>query len=425
MSSYNKIILLCLSILLLSSCTKQIKYSKQDYFNENIALNMAINFEFNKDYKRSAYLYEKLYIKFDNFEYLQKILNLNMYLKDYKKVQDISFSNINKFKTNEEFIMQNYVFASIQLKEYEKALKVSLSLVKINNSSNNYSFTADAYYGLKKYKLSSEYYESAYLKDNNTKSLLNLSNILYGKLNKKADAISYLETQILNHNCNKKVCGTLIKYYQEQQNIEGIISISNKMLKNYKLTFTNTKILKIKNYILSLYLSLDIKKAIKYLEFEKFDDKKLLAFYGLTNQNKKALRLARKLYKRTKDLSLLGQIAIFEYEINPSFSNLKHVFANFEKTLKYKSNAIYENYYGYILLNHNIKYKKALILIKKAYKSNPKNIAYKDSLAYAYYKNKKYKKAYKIMKEVINITGLKDEEIKQHWNKIKKYKDNK
>ena len=424
MPSYYKIILSFIIIVSFTSCIKQINYSKQDYLKENIILSMAIDYEFNKNYENSANVYEQLFTKFHRFEYLHKCLTLNMYLNNYEKVKELSFNNIDIYESKEEYLMKNYTFASIRLKQYNDSLDMSLQLVDLNNSSNNYLFVADSYYGLKKYNLSTKYYEKAYLKDNNVKSLLNLSLILYGKLNKKKEAITYLETYNDNHNCNRKVCATLVKYYQESQNIDGVIKISTEMLDKYKNTFTNDKILKIHNYILSMYLSEDINKAIKYLENERFDDKKLLELYSVTKQNKKALKLSKMMYKKTKDLSLLGQIAIYEYESNDNY-DMKTIIANFEKTLKYKSNPIYENYYGYILLSHNLEVKKALVLIKQAYKTNPKNIAYKDSLAFAYYKNKQYKKAYNLIKEVVSKVGLDNSEIKTHWEIIKKHKDKK
>ena len=425
MPSYNKIIISLFAIIFFASCFKQVTFTKEDYLKENIILNVAIDYEFNKQYKNSSDIYEELFNKFHRYEYLKKVLSLNVYIKNYKKVKELSFQNIDKYKKHKEYLMRNYTFASIKLKQYEDSLKMALKLVDINNTANNYSFVADSYYGLKKYELASKYYESSYLKNNDINSLLNMCNILYGKLNKKKEAISYLETYTLNKGCNKKVCATLLKYYQESQNITGMITVSNKLLSRYKSLYTNDEILKIQNYILSLYLSNDIYKAINYLEKEKFDDKKLLQLYSVTNQNKKALDLTRKLYKKTKDLSLLGQIAIYLYETDTTHKYMRNVIANFEKTLKYKSNPIYENYYGYILLNQNKNLKKALKLIQKAYNSNPKNIAYKDSLAYAYYKNKQYKKAYKLMKEVVSKVGTKDKEIKEHWEIIKKYKDKK
>ena len=425
MPSYNKIILSIILILFLSSCSNKIIFSKKDYLEENIILNMAIDYEFNKKYKNSALYYENLYSKFNRFEYLQKLLNLNIYMKNYKKVKELSFNNMYIYETKREYLMKNYAFSTIKLKQYKESLEISLKLVDINNTANNYSFVADAYYGLKNYELSTKYYESAYLKNNDIKSLLNLTSILYGKLNHKKEAIAYLETYTLKNVCDKKVCARLMKYYQESQNNLGMISVSNKLLKRYRNTYTNTKINKIQKYILNLYLGLDIYKAIKYLENKNFDNKKLLELYTVTNQNRKALKLVRKLYKNTKDLSLLGQIAIYLYESDKEHKNMIHVIANFEKTLKYKSNPIYENYYGYILLNQNIKLKKALRLIKKAYASNPKNIAYKDSLAFGYYKNNNYKKAYEIMQEVVSKVGTKDKEIKEHWQIIKKYKDEK
>jgi len=236
MPSYYKIILSFIIIVSFTSCIKQINYSKQDYLKENIILSMAIDYEFNKNYENSANVYEQLFTKFHRFEYLHKCLTLNMYLNNYEKVKELSFNNIDIYESKEEYLMKNYTFASIRLKQYNDSLDMSLQLVDLNNSSNNYLFVADSYYGLKKYNLSTKYYEKAYLKDNNVKSLLNLSLILYGKLNKKKEAITYLETYNDNHNCNRKVCATLVKYYQESQNIDGVIKISTEMLDKYKNT---------------------------------------------------------------------------------------------------------------------------------------------------------------------------------------------
>jgi len=46
-------------------------------------------------------------------------------------------------------------------------------------------------------------------------------------------------------------------------------------------------------------------------------------------------------------------------------------------------------------------------------------------LAWGYYKQNKCKEAKKIMSIVIGRTGLKDPEIRLHWNRIKDCKGNK
>ena len=117
-------------------------------------------------------------------------------------------------------------------------------------------------------------------------------------------------------------------------------------------------------------------------------------------------------------------MAILEYELSINKSKpMKTIIANFEKSLAYKSNATYENFYGYILIDHNIDIKKGLKLIKKAIKKSPNNFAYKDSLAYAYYKNGNCTKAYTLMNDIKDKIGLKNSDIKKHWNEIKNCKD--
>jgi tetratricopeptide (TPR) repeat protein len=409
----------------LQTTTKVIKPKvvNKEEFEENVLLSLALDYEFNKQYKNSAMVYEKLYKKNPNYDYFQKLLYLHAYNKEFTKLKELSQEGLVKYPSKKEYLLKNYVFSLIKLKQYNEALKYSKQLVSIKKSANNYSFLADSYYGLKDYKNASKYYLKSYKLNKNTKAMINYTNILFNNLNKKTKAIKFLENYTKNR-CIKDVCTVLLSYYERTNNIQKTINLSKKMLKNYKSTYSEDKISQIQNYILTLYLKIDIKKAIKYLEEEGFDDKKLAFLYSITNQNKKALDLYRKIYKQTQDITVLGQIAMLESEYDKSVSK-QDIYNKFEKTLKYKPNPIYQNYYGYLLLNDNAQLKKALELIKKAYNSNPNNLAFKDSLAYAYFKNKQYKKAYTLMEDVVSKVGLSNIEIKQHWEEIKKYKDNK
>ena len=81
-------------------------------------------------------------------------------------------------------------------------------------------------------------------------------------------------------------------------------------------------------------------------------------------------------------------------------------------------NSCSNNYYGYILIDYDLDAKKGLMLVKKALKAYPNNLAFKDSVAWGNYKNHRCKEAYSYMKEVVDEAGLTDEEIKLHWMQI-------
>jgi hypothetical protein len=60
--------------------------------------------------------------------------------------------------------------------------------------------------------------------------------------------------------------------------------------------------------------------------------------------------------------------------------------------------------------------------VEDALKQQPDNTFYLDSLAWGYYKQSKCKKAYELMKKVIEREGLEQDEIKAHWDAIQNCK---
>jgi hypothetical protein len=61
-------------------------------------------------------------------------------------------------------------------------------------------------------------------------------------------------------------------------------------------------------------------------------------------------------------------------------------------------------------------------IIEDALVQQPNNTYYLDSLAWGYYKKHECKKAYELMKRVVEEEGLEEEEIIEHWNAIRKCK---
>lgn len=418
MSSYSKLIIfIFITIFNLNIYATNIV--KNDTFKESLYILMAVDAEINKNYAQSALLYENIFDKTKKYEYLKKAITLYSVENKFKKVKALSKNNIDTFQEYKELIMQEYIFASIVLKEYEDALKVSKQMLKLYNNAKNYAIVADVYYQLKSYSHAVTYYESSYATNQNMLTLLPLVDILYSYLDKKQKAISYLETFHRENGCEAKVCIRLLRYYQQTQNTDGIISILETLYDRYKTTYSKKQLSQIVTLIIQYLEKKDIKKAIDFLEVNKADELKLLGLYEQTGDRLKALKLVRKLYKKTNNKALLGQIAILEFEMAKDKKIvMKHVIANFKLALKVSTNASYQNYYGYLLIDYDLDVKKGLELVKKALKQYPTNLAYMDSVAWGYFKNSNCKEALKYMKKVIEKIGLDEEEIKLHWDEI-------
>ncbi|HIP13313.1 MAG TPA: hypothetical protein EYG73_11420 [Arcobacter sp.] len=423
MSSYKRlkkyIIILILSINIYAN-TQTI----DETFQESLYVLMALDSELNKAYTGSAVLYKQVFEKTGKYEYLKKSIALYRVNGHYEDIRNLVKKNIDKYKDHSEYLNREYIIASIELKEYENALLAAKKLLKDNNTARNYAFVGDIYYRLKSYNHAITYYESSYASKQTISTLLPLVDILYSYLDKKKKAVSYIETYYREHGCSPKVCMKLLSYYQHDQNLDGMISILKKFYHTYKITYTKEQISRVITLLTSYLEKRDIKEAINFLEKNKINESRLLVLYGYVGYKSKALTLVRKLYRKTKNKSLLGQIAIFEFELAKDKKKvMKHVIANFELALNTKYNSTYANYYGYLLIDYDLDIKKGLSLVKKALKEYPNNLAYKDSVAWGYFKNNNCKMAYKYMKDVVKNVGLNDEDVKLHWLEIKNCKE--
>ena len=420
MSSYSRLIFF---ILFLITTTSHATEEQEDLF-----IMLALDSEKKQKPLESFKYYNTLYKKTLKQNYLKKAIFYSYKAKQFNEMYLLSKVALKEFPKYKEYYYQQMIIALLSQTKTTQALKVAKKLIKKFPNATSYEIMANVLYAQKDYANALKYYESAYTINQNEKTLIKLTTVLYTYLNKKDVALAYLETFLQTKGCTKIVCDKLMLIYQEQGNVDGMLSILNRMYLKYQQdpTLHKTTLL-IQNIIVSLLENKNIKEAIKFLEKTKIDQTKLINLYYQDGQLKKALTMTRKLYRKTKKPDLLGKIAMYEFELaKDKHKVMKHVIANFELALSSGiNNASYQNYYGYLLIDFNIDVKKGINLIKSALKTTPNNVAYLDSLVWGYYKLGKCKKAKAIMKEVIRVTGLKDREIKLHWNNIKECKKRK
>jgi len=423
MSSYSRSLIL-LFILLFSSfgCANQNEITKSNP-QEDLYIMLALDSEKNSDYQNSFKFYKKLYSLTQKESYLKKSIEYSFKNKQFEDMNKLSRIALEKFPKNKEYYWHQIVISLHSLGKTKEAINEAKELLKEFQTSQSYELLGNIYYVIKDYKNSLKYYESAYTLNQNQKTLIQLTNILYSYLNKKDVALAYLETYLQTKGCNAQICNKLMLIYQEQGNIDGMISILNRMYTKYKDNPELSKTtLFIQNLIISLLEKKDIKKAIKFLEDTGIDQAKLINLYYRDKQLAKALKLTKKLYKKTRKPELLGKIAMYRFELATDKKKvMPNVIANFELALSSGiNNASYQNYYGYLLIDFDIDIEKGLTLVKEALKTAPNNIAYLDSLAWGYYKLQRCEEAYKVMSKVVVAAGVSDKEIKKHWEKIKK-----
>ncbi len=160
-----------------------------------------------------------------------------------------------------------------------------------------------------------------------------------------------------------------------------------------------------------------------FLENSSSDDKLLLQLYIQAKNYEKATLIANKLYEDTAEIDYLGQNAIFTYESAKDKNDVKmqnKVINKLKRVIQVDDNALYLNYLGYLLIDHEIDVKLGIEYIEKALEQQPNSTYYLDSKAWGYYKLGECLKAQKLILEVMKLEGGDEPEVLKHYEKIKK-----
>jgi tetratricopeptide (TPR) repeat protein len=231
-------------------------------------------------------------------------------------------------------------------------------------------------------------------------------------LKKYNEALAYLRTHLKMYGCEKDVCQRLAEIYREIQDFENlayIYSLMAKFDKKYAL------------FALKIYMDLgDYKKALKLIDKFDLGDEYKLIVYETFKKYKNAANLAFKLYEKTQNPAFLLKYCTYEFEAYKNKEAALEVIPKLKFLAKlYPNNDFINNFLGYTLIDFDINPKEGIKYVKKALKVKPDEVAYIDSLAWGYYKLKKCKTAWDIIKDI----ETDDKEINNHKKLIKRCLD--
>ncbi|WP_455755724.1 tetratricopeptide repeat protein [Sulfurimonas sp.] len=423
-----KILLSFLFLLtVFSGCTGSLQpkdtknHNKKIFEQEDTLIMFALRAEEVRDNESASKIFDSLYEQSGRKEYLYRSMQNSLILgeneKIIKKVDEITQNTFNDYA-----LIRLKILALIQSDKLKEAQLLAINLVQKSKEVDDYILVSDIYVQQEKFDMALKYLEGAYKQNYNEKILDKMSIVLYVNLNKRKDAIAYLETHTRVHGCSVMICKRLIAFYSNDNNIDGLLSA---YLRYYKID-TNPEISK---KIVQLYgYKREYLKLIGFLEESGSDDKVLLQLYINSKNYIKAYPLAQKLYEETGEIDFLGQSAIYEYESQTDKNDkefFKKISTKFENVIEQYNSTLYLNYYGYILIDHDIDVKKGLSYINRALKQEPNSSYYLDSLAWGYYKLGKCKKALSTIKKVLTLEGGDDPEVLKHYETIKNCKQNK
>ncbi|WP_069637993.1 hypothetical protein [Campylobacter pinnipediorum] len=362
----------------------------------NLEILKALEFTNNGNYDLAIAVYDDLYKQTKDSEFLKEELKLAVSFSD-DKIDEIMSRADEKLK-KDPFYIRLLSAKKIRKGDLAGAKKLLNELLKTDKDAKNYLMLGDIALFEKDEKTALVNFQKAYDLDQSEDNLLKLTT-----LDVSSKSFELLKDYKDKNGCSLSVCSKLANMYLENKEYIKLSGI-------YTELFEVTGDYKFKELSLGILLfSKNNDKAIELLKNGDFDNNTTIDVYASMKRYEDAYDVAKNAYDDTKDIFYLSMMAIFEYEkydSKPDKARLNHIISNFEKSAIKLNNPIFLNYYGYLMIDHDVDYKKGISLVEKALKIDPKSSAYLDSLAWGYFKINECKKAKEIMDEV-----LKDEDF--------------
>ncbi len=402
---------------------KEKKSRYRTFALENDYIIHALYYKEHRAFARAYTIFKELYDKTGNPEYLREAATLLIALKEYDEaLKDLKIL-IEKEPRNAE-LYRLMTIAYIKKGRKDDALKSAQRALLLDpDNIKNVDMIVSIHLTNGENRKAYEAYEKYYEKHHDDDSLVRMVSILYHKMHDRKKSLSMLETHSKIVGCSEKVCLFLAEIYRQENSLDNLASVYERLYGATGKSEYAQRAAEIFTY------EKRYKKAVEILESSNADKRLLLAVLKQSKEYKKALKLAKELYDETLDPVWQAEYGVLLYEAADKKSDpklLKKVENVLSSSLKKGVNeALYLNYLGYLLIDHDIDIARGMKLVEKALKIDPDSPFYLDSLAWGYYKLGRCDKALNIMKKVVEKMGLDDKEIKLHWEKINRCRSKK
>jgi predicted Zn-dependent protease len=379
--------------------------------DENLFILQALDAQQYGKFADAASLFEKLYAKSGQEEYLKSSIRLFLMTNNFSAIDGLIQKGFENYPQDFEYERFN-IAKLIKENNITAAQKASIALLEKERNEQNLKLVGSIFLYMQEYNSSLNYFNEAYNISKSEQLLVQIADIEL-RLGKVDEAILRLETYTRMNGCSVNSCHKLVEIYGAQKNTNKMLDVYKRLYEKFEGDDYAQKIFEILMFQSKRF------EAIGFLEKSKYKPDILIELYTVEKQYDKAVNLANETYKKTGNLEYLSKIAILEYESanNKTDALLNSVTDKFEDSLSSKSDALYLNYYGYLLINHDIDVSKGIDFVKKALQNQPDSPYYQDSLAWGFYKQKNCKDAYDIMQKVVGV--LKDKEVLEHYDLIK------
>ncbi len=405
--------------LLLAGCmnsydAKPSQSAKKVFEGEDRYVMFALEAERLQDFNSSASLFYVSYEKSQKIEYLYRSLQGYFNAQQFEKLLEYSTKYQSKYPT--EVMLRRYeIFALVNLGQLKIAQQRALDLADVTKESADIILVSDIYIKENQNLEALGYLKKAYLDKYDEKILDKITTLMYVNMHQKQESIDMMENHIQNYGCSKLICMKLAALYGNENDIDSMVATYVRLYAIEPSDELAQNIVKLYGY------QKNYSKLMFFLEEYHTNDELLLELYVQAKFFDKASILAKKIYDKSFVPQYLAQSAIYKYENlgnKIDKESLKTVVSNLAESVEADPKAVYLNYLGYLMIEHNIELEKGVAYVQEALKLEKDSPFYLDSLAWGYYKLHKCKEAKNIMDQVVEKIGLDEPEIKEHIKAI-------
>ncbi len=400
-------------------------FAEEKGYNDSTRLLLvALDMKNHSAIKNSLELFEYLFKKQKRYLYLDNIIQLNMKLGRYYTVIYLTHRYATDYPDYEETIFQQRVKAMVNTGKLDRAVRTQQYIIKHYNSQFNLYNMAKIYYIQKNYAKTKLYVQKALDIKPNDKIAIFYTNMLYDDMNQKQKAELYLDNYIKKHKPSYELYVAKASLYIKNNDVPNTIAMTKKLYIATKQKKTTYKY--IDEFAIKILRHMNTTQKTNMVEFllsQEIATDMLLSLYLDMGELNKAHALTKDLYLETKELRYYAQNSMLQYELaTQKLDVVDEVIKEFENILTKDQHSRYLNFLGYILIDHDIDIDRGTKLVLKAVKKSPQNIAYKDSLAWGYYKQSQCDKARMVMDNILSDKTINDKTILEHNQKIRRCK---
>lgn len=247
--------------------------------------------------------------------------------------------------------------------------------------------------------------------------------VLYGQTQQYQKGIELLDSYLQENECEGDLCAMAIQIYAKAMQGDKIESIFKKRYDD-EPTIANAQ-----NLIYIYSMRQKYNQALEIASRYPFDPKILFNLYVQTKDYANAYKMALDVYKNSKQPMYLGFAQMYRFETLSNKTNPKEVLPvlqdmqkaidliqkdNVPDSLQRENLGLFYNFAGFLLIDLDLDIEQGIAYVQKALEISPDNVAYLDSLAWGYYKQKHCKKAKEVFAKIPKEEIPSDEELSKH-----------